>query len=93
LQCPNGRAGAEPVEPAAPKRTFANHSKFMGSRSNAWPTAEARARGENGANAQMVCPSCHKVSAKYLPLYVAEFQFRYNNRFNDDIFATAIEGV
>jgi len=32
----------------------------------------------------------HKVSAKYLPLYVAEFQFRYNNRFNDDIFATAI---
>lgn len=21
-----------------------------------------------------------------MPLYVAEFQFRYNNRFNDDIF-------
>jgi transposase-like protein/ribosomal protein L37AE/L43A len=36
--------------------------------------------------------SFHKVSAKYLPLYVAEFQFRYNNRFNDDIFGTAIEG-
>jgi transposase-like protein len=36
--------------------------------------------------------SFHKVSAKYLPLYIAEFQFRYNNRFNDDIFATAIEG-
>lgn len=36
--------------------------------------------------------SFHKVSAKYLPLYVAEFQFRYNNRFNADIFATAIEG-
>ena len=34
----------------------------------------------------------HKVSPKYLPLYVAEFQFRYNNRFNDDIFGTAIEG-
>jgi transposase-like protein len=34
----------------------------------------------------------HKVSAKYMPLYVAEFQFRYNNRFNADIFGTAIEG-
>ncbi len=34
----------------------------------------------------------HKVSAKYLPLYVAEFQFRYNNRFNADIFGTAIDG-
>ena len=35
----------------------------------------------------------HKVSAKYLPLYVAEFQFRYNNRMNADIFGTAISGV
>jgi hypothetical protein len=34
----------------------------------------------------------HKVSAKYLPLYVAEFQFRYNNRFNPDMFETAIAG-
>ena len=34
----------------------------------------------------------HKVSAKYLPLYVAEFQFRYNNRLNDDIFGTALKG-
>ena len=36
--------------------------------------------------------SYHKVSAKYLPLYIAECQFKYNNRFNDDIFSTAIEG-
>jgi hypothetical protein len=36
--------------------------------------------------------SYHKVSRKYLPLYVAEFQFRYNNRMNADIFGTAIEG-
>ena len=35
----------------------------------------------------------NKVSAKYLPLYVAEFQFRYNNWFNEDIFGTAIAGV
>jgi ISXO2-like transposase domain/Transposase zinc-ribbon domain len=36
--------------------------------------------------------SFHKVSRKYMPLYVAEFQFRYNNRFNDDIFGAAISG-
>src|SRR5271155_2276591 len=34
----------------------------------------------------------HKVSAKYMPLYVAEFQFRYNNRQNPDTFGTAIAG-
>jgi len=33
----------------------------------------------------------HKVSRKYLSLYVAEFQFRYNNRHNADIFGTAIK--
>lgn len=37
--------------------------------------------------------SYHKVSSKYLPLYVAEFQFRYNNRSNADIFGTAISGA
>ena len=36
--------------------------------------------------------SFHKVSAKYMPLYVAEFQFRYNNRSNPDMFGTAIAG-
>jgi hypothetical protein len=34
--------------------------------------------------------SFHKVSRKYLPLYVAEFEFRYNNRNNPDIFGAAI---
>jgi hypothetical protein len=34
----------------------------------------------------------HKVSHKYLPLYVAEFQFRYNNRLNPNIFGEAIKG-
>jgi transposase-like protein len=34
----------------------------------------------------------HKMSAKYMPLYVAEFQFRYNNRMNPDMFGTAIAG-
>jgi transposase-like protein len=33
----------------------------------------------------------HKVSRKYLPLYVNEFEFRYNNRGNADIFGAAIK--
>jgi hypothetical protein len=36
--------------------------------------------------------SFHKVSRKYMLFYVAEFQFRYNNRMNFDIFRAAIEG-
>ncbi len=32
----------------------------------------------------------HKMSRKYMPLYVNEFEFRYNNRTNPDIFGAAI---
>ena len=32
----------------------------------------------------------HNVSRKYLPLYVAEFEWRYNNRTNENIFGAAI---
>lgn len=34
----------------------------------------------------------HKVSRKYMALFVAEFQFRYNNRNNPDIFGAAVAG-
>lgn len=34
----------------------------------------------------------HKMNAKYMPLYVAAFQFCYNNRFDADIFETVIRG-
>jgi hypothetical protein len=34
----------------------------------------------------------HKVSAKYLPLYLNEFTFRFNNRNNADIFDEIIAG-
>jgi IS1 family transposase len=39
-----------------------------------------------------VVSTFHKASRKYMLLYVAEFQFRYNNRQNPDIFGTAIAG-
>jgi transposase-like protein len=34
----------------------------------------------------------HHVSKKYLPLYLNEFQFRFNNRKNPDIFGEAVRG-
>jgi transposase-like protein len=36
--------------------------------------------------------SYHKVSEKYLPLYIAECQFKYNNRDDANIFGVAIAG-
>lgn len=35
----------------------------------------------------------HKVTPKYLPLHVAEAEFRYNNRLNPDIFGAAVGTV
>jgi hypothetical protein len=32
----------------------------------------------------------HKLTGKHLPLYVAEFQFRYNQREMPDMFGVAI---
>jgi transposase-like protein len=34
----------------------------------------------------------HNISAKYLPLYLAEFQFRHNHRNNSDLFGEAVRG-
>ena len=34
----------------------------------------------------------HKMGKQYLPLYLAEFQFRHNNRKNPDIFADVVAG-
>ncbi len=35
-------------------------------------------------------PGEDSCSAKYLPLYVAEFEFRYNNRNTGNIFGAAV---
>ncbi len=34
----------------------------------------------------------HNASAKYLPLYLNEFQFRHNHRKDADIFGSAVAG-
>ena len=34
----------------------------------------------------------HKVSKDYLPMYLAEFTFRHNNRKNEDMFGALIAG-
>jgi ISXO2-like transposase domain len=70
-------------------------------RAQAWHSIIGRAIPEVASLIRATCWSIfkrgivgtfHKVSAKYMPLYVAEFQFRYNNRMNADIFGTAIKG-
>jgi len=39
-----------------------------------------------------VMGSYHNVSKKYLPLYLNEFTFRFNNRKTKDIFGVAVAG-
>jgi predicted Holliday junction resolvase-like endonuclease len=52
------------------------------------PVVATKARAD--AVKRSVVGTFHKVSAKYIPLYVAEFQFRYNNRENVDMFGAAV---
>jgi hypothetical protein len=51
------------------------------------------ARARQGARAAVVIGTFHNdVRKKYLSLFVAEFQFRYNSRENTHTFGTAISG-
>ena len=67
--------------------------------------AHLEERPDGKAGETIACPKCGsstpmyntalsvrfiKVSKKYFPLYVNEFEFRYNNRMNPDIFGAAI---
>jgi ISXO2-like transposase domain len=70
-----------------PKRPKRRNAEGRSSEFQGYATLEALAK----AGASFV-GTFHKVSRKYMALYVAEFQFRYNNRHNANIFATAIEG-
>lgn len=44
------------------------------------------------ASGRGIVDTFHKASAECVPLYVAEFQFRYDNRRYEDIFNTVIDG-
>ena len=48
-----------------------------------------KASGRSSSAASSAVPQGQR---EYMPLYVAEFQFRYNNRHNPDIFGEAIAG-
>jgi hypothetical protein len=58
-----------------------------------WHAFRTRSVKRGSPRARSIVGSYHKVSAKYLPMYIAEAQFRYNNRHNPDIFGTAIAGL
>jgi len=61
------------------------HRRQIGQQALEQARLEGRRWPRNGREA------CH-CRRHYLPLYVAEFEFRYNNRDNVDIFGTAIAG-
>ena len=44
----------------------------------------------SGGRLSDIMGSYHKVSRKYLSLYMAEFEWRYNNRNNADVLGSAI---
>jgi hypothetical protein len=49
--------------------------------------------GHDGREGAIICNrgvvgAFHKMSSKYMPLYVAEFYSHYNNRSNPDMFRT-----
>ena len=46
----------------------------------------------SGACKRGVVGTFHNVSRRYLPLYLNEFSFRFNNRKNPDIFDAVIAG-
>jgi Transposase zinc-ribbon domain/ISXO2-like transposase domain len=58
---------------------------------NRWPDGVIRCpRCGNDKVHPHIMGTFHKVSRTYLPLYVNEFEFRYNKRSNPDIFGAAI---
>jgi hypothetical protein len=63
-----------------------NGTCFSGLRIELWPDLRRRLVDLQARRRRHI----HKVSAKYIPLYVREFEFRYNNRHNPDIFGAAI---
>ncbi|MGC2444789.1 transposase [Candidatus Binatus sp.] len=52
----------------------------------------AAERGHGGSRRCETLGTYHNVSKKYLPLYLAEFQYRFNNRDNKNIFFDVIAG-
>jgi hypothetical protein len=67
------------------------HASLFGSDDQQSPSPAAPIKRRWSIFKRGIVGSFHKVSKKYMPLYVAEFQFRYN-RMNADIFGTATKG-